>query len=88
MRYQEYIDLGFERYDLNCSAEKAATGYGGYQLTYALTKTAAIVVVYPKLNKHKLYLSADENLECRNVIVDITEDLMLDLIAKAKEAKS
>ena len=88
MRYQEYIDLGFERYDLNCSVEKATTGYGGYQLTYRLTKTADIVVLYPELNKHQLYLKKDKELGSPNVIVDITEDIMLDLIAKAKELKS
>lgn len=88
MRYQEYIDMGFERYDLNCSVMKEATGYGGYQLTYKLTKTADIVVLYPELNKHQLYLKKDKELESRNVIVDITQDIMLELIAKAKEVKS
>lgn len=88
MRYQEYIDLGFERYDLNCSVEKEATGYGGYQLTYSLTNTASIVVVYPELDKHKLYLKKDKELDSPNVIVDITQDIMLELIAKAKEVKS
>lgn len=85
MRYQEYIDMGFERYNLNCSVEKAATGYGGYQLTYSLTNTACIVVVYPELDKQRLHLDTGEELYSRNVIVDITQDIMLDLIAKAKE---
>lgn len=86
MRYQEYIDMGFERYDLNCSVEKATTGYGGYSLQYQLTNTAFIEVAFPELDKRKLHLTKSEELY--NVIVDITEDLMLDLIAKAKEVNS
>ena len=88
MRYQEYIDMGFERYDLNCSVEKAATGYGGYSLVYELTKTAFIEVVYPELDKRKLHLKKSDELHIPNVIIEITKDIMLDLIAKAKGVKS
>ena len=86
MRYQEYIDLGFERWNINCSVMKAETGYEGYSLQYQLTKTAFIEVVFSELDKRKLHLTKSE--EFYNVIVDITEDIMLDLITKAKGVKS
>ena len=56
MNYQDYIDLGFERIDLDDSVEFKQTGYGGFALTKKLNENIMVEVAYPTLNEPNLYI--------------------------------
>ena len=56
MTYQDYIDLGFKRVDLDDSVEVSETGYPGFSLTKKLTKDVSIEVYWRELEFPALYI--------------------------------
>lgn len=59
LRYKEYIDLGFEREDINDQVRFNQSGYFGYILIKKLKKGLEIQVTDCSLNEPKLYLKHD-----------------------------
>jgi hypothetical protein len=60
MNYQDYINLGFERTEMNCSVEFKQTGYGGFALTKKVNENIMVEVAYPTLNEPNLYIRKGE----------------------------
>lgn len=56
MEYQKYIDLGFTRFDMNCSVEFKRTGYRGYSLEKKISDRQMICVSSGDLDNPKLYI--------------------------------
>jgi len=61
MTYQDYIDLGFQRIDLDDSVVFKQTGYGGFALTKKLNENLAVQVAHPNLNEPNLYIRKGES---------------------------
>ena len=61
MNYQDYIDLGFQRIDLNDSVVFKQTGYRGFALTKKLNENIMVEVAYPNLNEPNLYIRKGES---------------------------
>lgn len=77
MEYQEYIDLGFERTDMNDNVELRRTGYYGYCLEKKLSYKIMVCVSYGELDKPKLYIKKTGQ-ECYHII-QITGEMVKDL---------
>ena len=56
MEYQDYIDLRFERTDMNDNVEFKETGYYGFTLERKFYCEILIVTYSGELNKPRLYL--------------------------------
>lgn len=56
MNYQDYIDLGFTRTDMNDTVEFRQTGYPGFTLSIDINDRLSICVSSPELDKPKLYI--------------------------------
>jgi hypothetical protein len=70
MTYQEYIDLGFKRGDLDDTVVFKQVGYGGFYLTKKLNKYATIEAAYPLSEGcAKLYINKGKSEE--NMIVNL-----------------
>ena len=77
MNYQNYIELGFKRLDINDSVEFKETGYEGYVLLYELGRDNTIEVHFRELDKPKLYMPKNEKQE--NHIIILTTEQVLEL---------
>lgn len=80
MNYKKYIELGFERYDLNCSVEFDQTGYRGFSLEKDVNDKLLICVTNGELDKPKLYIRK-RNKDTYHII-DISCEAVLDLLSK------
>ena len=78
MKYQDYIDLGFKRVELNDSVELKQTGYPGYSLEKKINKRIMVCVDYPRLEEPKLYIKKG-NTEYWHIF-KITAEAVKDLI--------
>jgi hypothetical protein len=78
MDYKKYIDLGFNRTDMECQVEFNQTGYGGFALEKKINKKILISVESGSLDKPKLYIKK-RNLETYHII-HISTDAVLDLL--------
>ena len=56
MTYEDYIDLGFKRVDLDDSVEVSETGYPGFSLTKKLNRDVTIEVYWRELEWPALYI--------------------------------
>lgn len=56
MKYKDYINLGFERIEMNDNVEFNETGYSGYCLKKVLNEKLSIEVNSSELDKPKLYI--------------------------------
>lgn len=56
MKYKDYIELGFERVDLDCNVEFDESGYGGFALSKAIAQNVVIEAVNGELDKPKIYI--------------------------------
>jgi hypothetical protein len=83
MTYQNYIDLGFKRTDINDPVEFRETGYGGFFLHKKLNKKQSIEVCYPELDKPKLYIRKRDKETYH--IVNISVEAVEDLVGKVQE---
>ena len=80
MKYQEYINLGFKRHDLDCSVEFKQTGYYGFSLSKKINKKQLIEVSSGALDKPKLYIKKKDSDSYH--IIPITPDAVIDLVEK------
>lgn len=78
MNYKEYIDLGFERTDMNDTVEFNETGYYGYCLEKKLNNKISISVSAGSLDKPKLYIK--KSLGDNYHIIQMTVEAVLDLL--------
>jgi hypothetical protein len=78
MNYQDYIDLGFKRTDMDDNVEFRQTGYYGYNLEKKINKTTLLVVYSGELDKPRLYIKKKNNLLYH--IIVITPEIVKDLV--------
>lgn len=77
MNYEKYIELGFERTDMNDSIEFKQTGYYGFSLEKKLGKKMSIIVNSGELDSPRMYIKRN-NSDTYHIII-ISEDCCLDL---------
>lgn len=82
MDYKKYIDLGFERIELNCKVEFNQTGYSGFTLEKKITDTQMICVNSGELDKPKLYIKKIHSDTYH--IIPIPTEAVVDLMGKPK----
>jgi hypothetical protein len=79
MNYQEYIDLGFERIDINDEVSFERNGYKGFILTKKLRKGVNIEVCSDNLGQPRLYIEKkDHDIEC--FILRLNKDMIIELL--------
>ena len=79
MNYQEYIDLGFERIDINDEVSFERNGYKGFILTKKLRKGVNIEVCSDNLYQPRLYIEKkDHDIEC--FILRLNKDMIIELL--------
>lgn len=61
MNYQDYIDLGFKRIDINDSVEFRRHGYSGYLLVKKINKRMRIEVHFTELDNPILYINKKDS---------------------------
>ena len=83
MEYQRYIDLGFERTDMNCGVEFKQTGYSGFALEKQVNKNQSVCVSSGELDKPKLYIKK-RNSETYHII-PISTEAVIDLFSKPEK---
>jgi len=81
MNYKEYIQLGFERTDLEDSVEFDEVGYHGFALSKRVSKNKSIHVNSGELNNPKLFLRQKNDTF---VIIEINGQIVKDLINNDK----
>lgn len=83
MTYKEYIDLGFERGDMNDAVEFNETGYHGFYLSKKVNKKLMIEVSSGELDKPKLFIKK-RNSDTYHIIV-INDEMVRDLLHKKSD---
>lgn len=83
MDYKKYIDLGFERIDLNCKVEFNQTGYSGFALEKKITDTQMICVNSGELDKPRLFIKKGHSDIYH--IIPIPDKAVVDLIGEPTE---
>jgi hypothetical protein len=83
MEYQEYIDLGFIRKEMNCGVEFKQTGYYGFALEKEVNKRQMICVISGELDKPKLYIKKRNNKIYH--IISIPTEAVIDLCMNYEE---
>lgn len=77
MDYKKYIELGFERIDMNCNVEFNRTGYSGFALEKSINENISVCVTSGDLDNPKLYIK--KRFGETNHIIEITPEVVLDL---------
>lgn len=80
MNYEDYINLGFKRIDMNDNVEFGQTGYYGFCLTKKFNKKLTIEVSSGELDKPKLYIQKVG--QSTSHILNITPEMVVDLLTK------
>ena len=84
MNYQEYIDLGFERIDINDEVSFKRNGYKGFILTKKLRKGVNIEVCSDNLDQPRLYIEKkDQDIE--NFILRLNKGMIIELLTMKTE---
>jgi hypothetical protein len=78
MNYQEYIDLGFTRTDMNDSVEFKQTGYYGFCLSKQVSEKLSISVSGGELDKPKLYIKKRSSDTYH--IIQLSSEMVKDLL--------
>ena len=78
MEYQKYIELGFQRIDLNDEIEFKQTGYYGFSLEKEINDKITIVATYYELDKPEMYIKKRDSDLCH--VIKITTEMVIDLI--------
>jgi hypothetical protein len=86
MRYKNYVNLGFERIDMNDSVEFDETGWGGFALEKRINSSMNICVDSRNLSKPHLYIKKYYEKKIYHII-SISIECMKDLIMNFKKAK-
>ncbi|MFY7733597.1 MAG: hypothetical protein ACOVSR_08950 [Bacteroidia bacterium] len=81
MKYQEYIQLGFERTDIEDQVEIKNSGYGGFFLKKGITDKITIEVYSSELDNPKMYISKINSETCH--IISLTNEMIRDLFGTA-----
>lgn len=76
--YEKYIELGFERIDINDKVEFNETGYYGFILSYKLNKTSNIQVCYGDLDNPILHIRKPKSIT--NYMLKLTYEHVVELI--------
>jgi hypothetical protein len=84
MNYQDYINLGFERTDINDSVYFKQTGYKEYFLSKKINDIMCIEMYGCALDKPKLYVKKKNSDDC--YIFTLTPESVNDFFKK-KELK-
>ncbi len=79
MNYQEYIDLGFERIDINDEVSFERNGYKGFILTKKLRKGVNIEVCSDNLGQPRLYIEKKDH-DIENFILRLNKDMIIELL--------
>lgn len=79
MKYKEYIELEFERVDMDDSVEFENTGYYGFCLNKKINNNLSISVNSCSLNSPKLYIKKSSNIDEYHII-NVTDDMVRDLL--------
>ena len=82
MKYQNYIDLGFKRFDTNDAVVFKETGYYGFFLEKKVNKRQMVYVYCEELDKPKLYIKK-MNSDTYHII-PITPEAVIDLFSKVE----
>lgn len=77
MDYQEYIDLGFKRVEMEDSVEFRQTGYTGFSLTKKITNRLSIEATSGDLGRPKMYIRKPDGHSCH--VIPITPSAVEDL---------
>lgn len=77
MDYQEYIDLGFKRVEMNDSIEFRQTGYTGFALNKKITEKLSIEATSGDLDKPKMYIKKSNGYSYH--VISITPSAVVDL---------
>ena len=85
MKYQEYINLGFERTDMDDPVEFKETGYRGFTLEKKISHRVLIITNSGELDKPRLYIRK-QNTDYFN-IVQINDEIVKDLLSESEESK-
>lgn len=75
MKYSDYIELGFERLDLQDEVEFNETGYTGYILTKNLPGLFSIEVCSGNLDKPTLYITKEDTTHPLSITTEIVKTL-------------
>ena len=79
MTYEDYINLGFIRTELNCSVTELETGYGGFILSKNINEKMMIELCNDELNSPKLYIRKGDGDSYH--IFKITPEAVKDLLS-------
>ena len=79
MTYEDYINLGFTRTELNCKVTELETGYGGFALTKNINEKLMIEVCGDELKSPKLYIRKGDGDSYH--IFKITPEAVKDLLS-------
>jgi hypothetical protein len=77
MDYQKYIDLGFERTDMNDQVEFNQTGFGGFSLEKKFKRGMSICISSGELTQPHLYIKKRSGETYH--IVTISEECVIDI---------
>ena len=79
MKYQDYMNLGFVRFDTNDTIEFKDSGYYGYHLDFKLSDKLSVSVPSSELDNPRLYIKKRGNDDSYHII-PITGEMVKDLI--------
>ena len=80
MKYDEYLELGFKRTDLDDDIEYQETGYYGFCLQKKINKKLSICVDSGSLHSPRLYIKKND----RNTVIEISPQIVRNLIEQHK----
>ena len=78
MTYEDYINLGFRRTELNCKVTELETGYGGFALSKNINEKMMIELCNDELKSPKLYIRKGDGDSYH--IFKITPEAVKDLL--------
>jgi len=78
MWYENYIELGFDRIEMNDEVEFRKTGYRGYILVKKITDKITIEVDWENLDKPRLLIH--KPIEGQVHRIELTSEIVKDLI--------
>lgn len=83
MKYQDYVNLGFKRTDMNDAVEYANTGFYGYCLERQVNEKILVSVSGGELDTPKLYIKKRNHDSYH--IIKITSEIVRDLLSTAED---
>ena len=85
MKYANYIELGFERTNMNCGVEFSETGYHGFALEKDINENMLVSVTSGDLDKPKLYIRK-RNSDSYHIML-IPTGTVVDLFSRMNDDK-